>query len=559
MGDSVDEQLAEYFREFYDDPLGFVLAMWNWGEGDLLHETGPDKWQRKFLEDLGAAVRARGFDGKTPVKPIRMAVSSGHGIGKSTLSAWVIWWVMCTRPKMHGICTSTTQTQLNTRLWAAVRTWYKRSAVMHRWFDTNTERAFHRDHRDDWFVIPQTCKEENAEAFHGQHASSSTSLYLFDEASAVPDSVFTAADGGLTDGEPIFLLFGNPTKNVGKFHQYAFEGDARWDVRVIDSRDSERTNKEELQGWIDEYGEDSDVVRYKVYGLPPRSSAIQFIDKLRVREAKRRPDAIVLDGMPLLCGLDVSRGGSAFTVFRFRRGSDARSIPPIRIPGEHTLDTTRVVEQAIAVLDGWWDGRKVDRLFVDETGVGGAIKDQLCELGYRDRVIGVDFSGASPDRAYGQMRAYLWGQMREWLRTGAVDQSKELESGLTGPGYHHNKRGRIVLEPKDKMEDVDGLDDADALAVTFHPRSPKKAGRKRQVRSRPPAVIHGYAGASDTGWMGEAYAGSAAASVPWLPGPPGREVERRAGCLRYPADRRGPRLLPRVPGVGDHHGRALAA
>ena len=88
---AVDLELAEFVSTFYDDPLGFVNAMFPWGEpGPLQHHAGPDQWQTAFLVELGAAVKARRFDGTHAVQPIRMATSSGHGIGKSVLVSWLV-------------------------------------------------------------------------------------------------------------------------------------------------------------------------------------------------------------------------------------------------------------------------------------------------------------------------------------------------------------------------------------------------------------------------------------------------------------------------------------
>src|SRR6516165_12063948 len=81
------------------DPLRYTLAMWPWGEpGPLEHEPGPEAWQREVLVDVGAAVRERAFDGHTPVLPVKFAISSGHGSGKTALLAWLIHWLMDTRP-----------------------------------------------------------------------------------------------------------------------------------------------------------------------------------------------------------------------------------------------------------------------------------------------------------------------------------------------------------------------------------------------------------------------------------------------------------------------------
>ena len=77
--------LAREVSQFRDDPLGFVLHCYSWGQGELADSTGPDRNQREFLEALGKEVRERAFDGQRAVMPIRMAESSGHGMGKSAL------------------------------------------------------------------------------------------------------------------------------------------------------------------------------------------------------------------------------------------------------------------------------------------------------------------------------------------------------------------------------------------------------------------------------------------------------------------------------------------
>ena len=42
-------------------------------------------------------------------------------------------------------------------------------------------------------------------------------------------------------------------------------------------------------------------------------------------------------GAPLVMAVDVARFGSNETVFRFRKGRDARSIPAIRLKGADTM------------------------------------------------------------------------------------------------------------------------------------------------------------------------------------------------------------------------------
>jgi len=232
-----DLQIAQIIAETYDDPLAFVQLAYPWREpGELAGFTGPDEWQSAFLTDLGEGVRSRGFDGIHAVSPIRMATASGHGIGKSTLVAWVVDWIMSTRPHCQGTITANTYTQLETKTWAAIQKWTG-MCVTGGWFQATGTRLYHRHYPKTWFCSAQSCREENSEAFAGQHAVSSTSFYLFDEASAIPDKIFEVAEGGLTDGEPMIFAFGNATRAGGKFHRVTFGSERdRWNHRSIDSR-----------------------------------------------------------------------------------------------------------------------------------------------------------------------------------------------------------------------------------------------------------------------------------------------------------------------------------
>jgi len=460
--DVVDEVIALT----YHDPLAFVLGAYPWGvkDGPLAQESGPDQWQAEFLTRLGDAVTDRAFDGHSPVAPIRMAVSSGHGIGKSTLVAWLVDWLMSTRPQCRGTLTANTFTQLDTKTWAALHAWHAKCLTADR-FTITTARMYHTAHKDTWFCAPQSSKEENSEAFAGQHEKRSTSFYIFDEASAIPDEIWRVAEGGLTDGEPMIFAFGNPTRSQGSFHAACFGAmRKRWDSVAIDSRECRFTNKTQIKEWEDDYGENSDFFRVRVRGLPPAASDLQYISSALVYEAQQR-EPVALKDDPLVCGLDVARGGGDMSVFRFRRGADARTVPAIRLD---TNDTTDLVTRAVHLLEDKHEGRRLHTLFVDATGIGGPIVDRLRQLGHKN-IVGVQFGARAPNTRFANMRSYIWGRCRDWLAYGAIDASPRLEQDLIGPGYTHDKHDRIVLEAKDKMKarGVDSPDDGDALAMTF--------------------------------------------------------------------------------------------
>ena len=110
-------RLTEFLAELTHDPLGFVYAVFPWGEGELKDHAGPEDWQKKLLADVRDGL-------KTPGQVIREAVASGHGIGKSALVAWLILWAISTHEGTRGVVTANTATQLETKTWPEVQKWY---------------------------------------------------------------------------------------------------------------------------------------------------------------------------------------------------------------------------------------------------------------------------------------------------------------------------------------------------------------------------------------------------------------------------------------------------
>lgn len=457
-------QLADEVAKYYADPLGFILFAFEWGEGDLKGFDGPDMWQIKFLTELGEAVRERGFNGVNPVRPIRMAVSSGHGIGKSALSAMLTLWIMSTRPHSKGVITANTGDQLRTKTMAELAKWKKRCITGH-WFEMNTMSIAHIRYPETWRADAQTCREENSEAFAGLHCADSTPWYLFDESSAVPEKIWEVASGGLTDGEPMHFAFGNPTRNNGSFAECFGSQSHRWITQQVDSRNAKMTNKEYIAELIEDFGEDSDRVRVRVRGVFPRGGDMQFIPGDYAFNAMKNPLGRYLGTDPLICGVDLARGGDDNCYIQFRRGRDARSEKVYKISGEKSRDSMKVVSLVTTILDR----HKPDVTFVDETGLGGPIADRLSQLGYH--VVGVNFGkSADDDKHYGNKSAEMWARMRDWLKDGGtIHNNPDLERQLCGREFDHNRRDQLMLESKKDMKGrgLPSPDWADALALTF--------------------------------------------------------------------------------------------
>jgi hypothetical protein len=467
---SYEQLLHEEVAQYYADPLGFVLSQFPWGEPGPLeaYPDGPQPEQTAFLQWLGEEIQARAFDGVHAVDPIRGGISSGHGIGKGALTGMLVAFIMSTRPHAKGVITANTNDQLQDKTWAGIQYWVKLCRTAH-WFEMNGAILFRKGHRESWKCTPQTCAEDNSEAFAGQHNLNSTSFYINDEDSNVPEAIHEVQEGGCTDGEPMWFLFGNPTRRSGAFYDAVFGNKRhRWKTWVIDARTSALSNKRLLGEWLEDYGEDSDFFRVRVRGLPPNASDAQFIDSQRVLDAQKRIVAVLPDE-PLVAGCDLAWGGSDANVIRFRRGRDARSIPAIRIPGELTRDPSVLTNRLADVLAKTYDGQKVTMLFLDSAGIAGAIGTRLRNLGHRN-VQEVNFGADSPDNKRRFMRDHMWAEMKDWLLAGAIDTSPRLEIDLQMPGLRPDNKQRIWLESKEQIKkrtEGKSPDDGDALALTF--------------------------------------------------------------------------------------------
>ncbi|MBV8186143.1 MAG: terminase [Alphaproteobacteria bacterium] len=502
MSNEIATQLERQVARYRNDPLGYVGFAFPWGQhGTVLeHERGPEPWQHDLLEQLGKNLKAvqSAVEG-TPdltseagrakeVEATRIAVASGHGIGKSALVAWIVLWALSTCPDTRGIVTANTDAQLRTKTWPELAKWL-RLAKNGKWF-TYTATALHsaRPGRErTWRVDAVTWSENNTEAIAGLHNKGKRAFAIFDEASAIPDPVWETIEGALTDAgtELFWTVFGNPTRSSGRFRE-CFAGGRfahRWSPRQIDSRAVAMTNKSQIATWVKDYGEDSDFVRVRVRGAFPRAGSMQFIDSARIQEAVDRP--LEKDPTaPLVMGVDIARHGDDQTVIRFRRGLDARSIPAIkfRIP-DLMLVASRIMEQV--------NSHNPDAVFVDATGIGWGVCDRLSQLGCQ-RAVGIDFGGgptrtraASGDAAakYANKRAEMWGFMKDWLKSGCVPDDAELVADLGNVEYGYNGADALLLERKDDMRrrGLASPDDGDALALTFaHPVAKRDYAEERR-------------------------------------------------------------------------------
>lgn len=442
------------------DPDAWSRVAWDWGHGQLEGYTGSRDWQAM----IDCTIRDHLADKSTRYTPLLIAVASGHGIGKSAQIGKLSNWAMSCWEDAKIVTTANTETQLATKTAPEVSKWFRQSLTAH-WFDVQATSIKSRDpeHADTWRLDYIPWSEHNTEAFAGLHNKGKIILLMFDEASKIADKVWEVAEGALTDENTviIFIAFGNPTRNVGRFRECFRKYRHRWKTFQIDSRTVEGTNKAYLQQMVDDHGEDSDIVKVRVRGQFPEQSARQFIstaDADAARNRSLRPEQYQF--APVILGVDPAwTGEDTLEIFK-RQGLYHKSL--VTIPFN---DNDVEVANIIARLE---DEHHAAAVNID-AGYGTGIKSAGDVMGRKWRLVW--FTGTPSDPGYLNKRAEMWGEMRKALKEGAaIDPADDvLYQDLIGPETVPRIDGKIQLQSKKDMKDA-GLpspNKGDAMALTY--------------------------------------------------------------------------------------------
>lgn len=480
-------ELIEDIASFQHDPLGYALYAFPWGEGPL---KGKElrAWQREKLQLIGDLLKQGSI---TVQEAIQIAIASGHGIGKSALVSIIIMWAMSTMEDTRGVVTANTENQLKQKTWAELAKWH-RMAINSHWFEFTATAMYSKDpkHEKTWRIDQVPWSERNTEAFAGLHNEGKRVLLIFDEASAIPDIIWEVSEGALTDDntEILWLCFGNPTRNTGRFKACFSNLKHRWHGQQIDSRTVEGTNKTQLEKWIEDYGLDSDFVKVRVRGMFPSASAKQFIPLEYVDRAfgaELKPEQY--NFAPKIVTVDPAWEGDDELVIAMRQGLNFKIL--------RTIPKNDNDFQIAGIVSAIEDEEQADAVFID-AGYGTGIVSGGKTLGKNNWVL-VWFSEKADDQACLNKRSEMWKLMKEWLRDGGViPKDPQLHDELISPETVSRPDGKIQLESKKdiKARGLPSPNRADALALTFaHPVSAKPKSTPTQRH---------YSGGYSQSWMG---------------------------------------------------------
>lgn len=448
--------LARFSVEARYDPLLFAENAWDWGHGALANRD-IRTWQAEVLDDIAQHL----MNPDTRHLPLRVSISSGHGIGKSALWGMVSTWAMSCYRDPRIVITANTENQLRTKTSPEVAQWMRSSAYGDL-FHIDTLKVALKEAPDQHRVDFTPWSETNPEAFQGLHAEGRIVVVIMDEASAIPPIIWETIIGALTDENTVllWLVAGNPTQPVGAFRDTFRKHRHLWRNYVIDSRTVEGTNKAVLNQIIETYGEDSDVAKVRVRGLFPSQSSRQFIGEHLIDPAMgRHMHASQYDFAPVILTCDPAWTGDDELVIGKRQGLrfDLLEVLPRN-------DNDIEIGRKLAMYEVQ---HNADAVFID-FGYGTGIYSYGKTIGRDWRLIKFGDKASRP--GFENKRCEMYDDMREWLEQGgAIPVDEKLREDLMGVQTKPRHDGVISLMSKEDMrkEGLPSPDRADALALSF--------------------------------------------------------------------------------------------
>lgn len=460
----------------------------------------------------------------------QVLIPSGHGLGKTRMSATSILWMLITHMFSHTLCTAPSSNQLTGRLWSEVRKLFRRlrnawPIIADDWEILGSSIIHTNPDYGDWNAVARTARPEKPEALQGAHAlddddadsqladifgdelnSSATGgiLVVIEEASGVDDAIRQTLEGALSEEGARLLAPGNPTRPDGWFAD-DMERTDRYAVHTLDCRSSNRHKRYSLP-WRDMAGkvhnlfrngfvsasywknilaecdgdEDADYFRIRVKGEKPRSALFSIIKSHWVESAQGRNNDVDSASDWAIIGLDFGLTSDKHGM-AIRKGFnllDGQEWLPKEDPEQVTLEAAERAIDAQELFNARY-------IIGDSNGVGRGAMEYLTRY-YRERpklkVKVVHYNsgmGALDNKRYNRRRDEMWHKYgRKWVANPRCKllNLPGLKRQLTAPQFSERNNIIYVESKADlKKRGIESTNLADALLQTLMVHIPEAA------------------------------------------------------------------------------------
>ena len=436
-----ENPFVEFIKKYRHNPVSFVKDVFN---------VEPDEWQASLLQAIADNKR-------------RISVRSGHGVGKSTAASWAMLWYLLTRYPVKVVVTAPTSSQLFDALFAEIKRWVKEMPpALSELLEVKSDRIELRPSPTEAFISARTSRAEQPEALQGIH--SDNVMLVADEASGVPEAVFEAAAGSMSGHNALTILLGNPVRSSGYFFETHNRLKDEWFTLHVNCEKTKRVSDEFVREMAMKYGEESNAYRVRVLGEFPLSDDDTMIPFSVVEQAMNR-DIEVDEFAPMTYGVDVARFGSDKSALAKKKGNVI-----VEVKKWSGLDLMQLTGAIKAEYDTEEFQDRPLSIYIDSIGLGSGVVDRLREMGLPAVGINVSESPAMKT-TYVNLRAELWGKMKNWLeqRNCTLPKDDDLLAEITAPRYSFNSSGKLKIESKEEMKKrgLASPDLADACILTL--------------------------------------------------------------------------------------------
>jgi hypothetical protein len=452
---------VEKYKEWMKSPRVFICDMWN-----LTVERDNGKfvkgknitWQQ---DDILAAVE-NAMAGKAMK---RIAIKSGHGIGKTTTLAWLILWFLFTHLDAQIPCTAPTENQMYDVLWKELVKWLKlmpeQIQGLYEWSNTYIRV---KERPETWFARAKTARKEAPEALAGVHGD--YVMFVIDEASGVPEEIFNTAEGALTSSDILVIMISNPTRLLGYFYEAFHKDGKNWQKLSFSSIESPVVDAEFVQRISEKHGENSDEYKIRVLGEFPSEEGIDdkgFVSLFINDEIKFTQDKAYIQTR---MGIDPSGEGQDETAWAVRDEFKGGVVGT-----ERTSNPKSIAEKTLTLMEKY--GSQAKNVTVDNFGVGANVAQEIALSPFQYKVSGTNVGDRSRDELFLNIRAEAYYAIKEWFRKGGslIDDTygHKLKEELLTIKFKRNLKGQIQIMSKQEMR-KNGLRSpncADAFMLTF--------------------------------------------------------------------------------------------
>ncbi|MEN8374467.1 MAG: hypothetical protein ABFS34_03375 [Gemmatimonadota bacterium] len=433
----VPQDLGDRFGGYRDRPADFVREQLG---------ASPETYQVEMLEACA--------------ENSRVALRSGHGVGKTAILAWVLLWWLLTRPFSRALMLAPSfERQVGAYLLPEVKKWVRRAPDPL----PLTVRALSVEvtgYGREWFALG--VQASDPALVEGAHAESL--CILADEAKALSADVIAALHGTQTDreGDRLYVMASTPGGPSGPFYDAFRKGSGIWRTFHVSAEDSALVSPEWVAERAEEWGRASPLYEARVLGEFPDEAEGTLIRLADLEAAVGR--RLEQEDPKTFLGVDCARFGEDKSALAVWCGQQLLGVTTIG-----KLDTMEVASWVASEINR----RQPAQVGIDEIGLGSGVVDRLRQLGHHVAK-GINVGRRAEDRpdVHANVRAEIFWKLREGLERGEVSlpDDPQLIAELSAIRYGYTPSGQIRLEEKAETKKRVGHspDRADAAALGYY-------------------------------------------------------------------------------------------